>query len=87
MSHPSIPCPCGQTAHPQPTSGNVVISPGGPLDHRACDAELTRLRGHLAVIAARLPAIRHALEFTEGHGEARIDCREALQALDEVWPF
>jgi hypothetical protein len=41
----------------------------------------------LAAVAARLVVIRHALEFTEGHGEARIDCREALQALDEVWPF
>lgn len=46
-----------------------------------------RLRKHLESIAAHLPAIRHALEFTCGHGEARIDCHKALDALDEVWPF
>ena len=46
-----------------------------------------RLQGHLDSVRARLPVIRHALEFTEGHGEARADCREALSVLDEVWPF
>jgi hypothetical protein len=52
--------------------------------HRERAAELRR---SLDSVAALLPVIRHALEFTEEHGEARADCREALRALDEVWPF
>jgi hypothetical protein len=46
MGHPTIPCPCGQTAHPwtASTGSNMTLSIGGPLDHAACDAEIARLR-------------------------------------------
>lgn len=54
---------------------------------RDAGEELARLRKQLIVLAAHLPVLRHALEFTLGYGEARKDCRETLDALDEVWPF
>lgn len=33
------------------TGGNMAVSPGGPGDHAACDAEIARLRAKLAAIA------------------------------------
>jgi hypothetical protein len=40
------------------TSGNMAVSPGGPLDHAACDAEMARLR---AVAAGGAREVRRAI--------------------------
>jgi hypothetical protein len=48
------------------TSGNMAISPGGPLDHRACDAKIARQRAGIVAADALIRGILEALCQRDG---------------------
>lgn len=44
------------------TSGNMAISPGGPLDHMACDAEIARVNARAEAAEAALDRVTKLAE-------------------------
>lgn len=60
------------------TSGNVAVSPGGPGDHAACDAEMARLRSRLAEVRQAVDTFLAVRGDSLGAGDLAEAIRQVL---------